>query len=258
MEFILHDLAIETTRKCNILCDHCMRGVSQNIDITPELIDMIFDNKSIKRIDRICFSGGEPTLNSNIIIYTINKIIKENLNIEEIVMVTNGQIFNRELLEAFNRYNEYKNSRYLKSDAKEYVRITFSTDKYHKPIKQEIKDSYQQYARGIKINEEAIEEKDIYKTGFSSIGKEFNYKLDQLRYFNDGEYCIILDNIYITATGYATSEGNGQYTDMDQINMGHIADTPLEKMLSDYGTPVFNSPKIIYDSTEINKNYFQN
>ncbi len=45
----------------------------------------------------------------------------------------------------------------------------------------------------------------------------------------------------------------GQYTDMDQINMGHISDTPLEKMLSDYGTPVFNTPKIIYENTETKK-----
>ncbi len=28
MEFVLHDLAIETTRRCNMHCEHCMRGVS--------------------------------------------------------------------------------------------------------------------------------------------------------------------------------------------------------------------------------------
>ncbi len=149
---------------------------------------MIFNNKNIKRIDHICFSGGEPTLNPNIIIYTINKIIRENLNVGEITMVTNGQILNRELLEAFNKYNEYKNHKNFDNYITEYVRITFSTDKYHNPIKQEIRDSYHKYARGIKITEKDIEEDDIYKTGFSTVGKKFNYKLDQLRYCKNGEY----------------------------------------------------------------------
>ena len=56
MKFILNDLAIETTRRCNMKCEHCMRGLSQNIDITPELIDMIFDNAEIASINHICFS----------------------------------------------------------------------------------------------------------------------------------------------------------------------------------------------------------
>lgn len=251
MEFILHDLAIETTRRCNMRCEHCMRGESQNIDITPELIDIIFDNKNIKRIDYICFSGGEPTLNPNIIIYTLDKIIKENLNVVEVVMVTNGQIFNRDLLEAFNRFNEYKNQNLL--DKYESVRITFSNDKYHYPIKQEVRDSYHKYARGIRFTENVIEDEKIYKTGFATMGKEFDYKLDQLRYCKEGDAYIIFDNIYITATGYATSEGMGQYSDMDQINMGHITNTSLEQMLSLYGTPIFNTPAIIYEDNEIRK-----
>lgn len=271
MNLILHDLAIETTRKCNMQCEHCMRGLSQNIDITPDIIDMIFENNKIKRIDHICFSGGEPTLNPNIIIYTINKIINENINVEEIVMVTNGQIFNRKLLEAFNSFNEYKNKKALEKltalferyniDDKEmkkkiedninkYVRITFSNDKYHYPIDQEVKNNYHKYARGIRITEKDIEEKDIYKTGFATIGKEFDYKLDRLRYCKDGDAYMVFDNIYITATGFVTSEGMGQYSDMDQINIGHISNTPLEKMLAQYGTPVCNTPKIIYEESK--------
>lgn len=58
MGIILEDLAIETTRRCNLKCDHCMRGVSQNIDLTPEIIDYILENDEIKRINHICFSGG--------------------------------------------------------------------------------------------------------------------------------------------------------------------------------------------------------
>ncbi|MBQ6282954.1 MAG: radical SAM protein [Bacilli bacterium] len=266
MKFILHDLAIETTRRCNLRCEHCMRGESQNIDASKEIIDMILNNDEIKRIDHICFSGGEPTLNPNIIIYAINKIITENIDVLEIVMVTNGQIFNKDLVEAFNRFNEYRNQRIKKQltahynelgkdalnsiiqdNTDEHARITFSIDRFHYPISKEVRDNYKKYARGIKITEKDVDDEDIYKTGFATIGKDFNYKLDQLRYCKDGEYYMVIDNMYITSTGFITSEGMGQYSDMDRINMGHLSNTTLSEILATYGTPVMNAPRIVLE-----------
>lgn len=267
MKFILHDLAIETTRRCNMKCEHCMRGESQNIDASKEIIDMILNNEEIKRIDHICFSGGEPTLNPNIIIYAIDKIIAENIDVLEIVMVTNGQIFNKDLVDAFNRFNEYRNQRskrqlmahysklgkdvldsIIQENTDGHVRITFSIDRFHYPISQEVRDNYQKYAKGIKITEKDIDDKDIYKTGFATIGNDFNYKLDQLGYCKDGEYYMVIDNMYITATGFITSEGMGQYSDMDRINMGHLSNTTLSEILATYGTPVMNAPKIVLEN----------
>ena len=269
MKFILNDLAIETTRKCNMKCEHCMRGLSQNINITPALIDMIFDNAEISSINHICFSGGEPTLNPNIIIYTINKIINENLDVAEIAMVTNGQIFNKDLADAFNRFNDYRNQKtkeqlkmhyskldeeildgLIQANTNSHVRITFSNDRFHYPIRQEVKDSYKKMCKGARITEYAIDDKDIYKTGFANTGKNFDYKLDQINYCKDGDFYLVIDNIYITAKGYMTSEGMGQYTDMDRINMGHISDTTLQEALSKYGKPLFNAPKIVYPTVE--------
>lgn len=37
------NLVIEVTRKCNLSCDHCLRGCSQNMDMKKEYIeDTIF------------------------------------------------------------------------------------------------------------------------------------------------------------------------------------------------------------------------
>ena len=55
---------------------------------------------------------------------------------------------------------------------------------------------------------------------------------------------MVIDNIYVTSTGFITSEGMGQYSDMDRINMGHIADTTVSEILATYGTPVMNTQKI--------------
>lgn len=264
MGIILHDLAIETTRKCNLKCDHCMRGLSQNIDLTPEIVDFILENDEIKRISHICFSGGEPTLNPNIIIYTINKIISNDLDVCEIAMVTNGQIFNKELVEAFNRFNEYRNKRVKESlreifssldedllkkmekgNTDNHARITFSTDRFHKPVNSEVESNYHKYSKGLEITNYEVKDKNIYKTGFATFGKDFEYKLDQCRYYEEYTDYNIIDNIYITATGYITSEGMGQYTDMDKTNMGHITNTSLMEVLAKYGKPISCAKKVM-------------
>lgn len=264
MGIILDNLAIETTRRCNLKCDHCMRGVSQNIDLTPEIVDYILENDEIKRINFICFSGGEPTLNPNIIIYTINKIISNNLDVCEIAMVTNGQIFNKELVEAFNRFNEYRNKRVkeslrerfsnlnktllnklIENNIDNHARITFSIDRFHKPVNLEVESNYHKYSKGLEITNHEVKDKDIYKTGFATFGKDFEYKLGECRYYEEHTDYDIIDNIYITATGYITSEGMGQYTDMDKTNMGHITNTTLMEVLAKYGEPILGARKVI-------------
>ncbi len=269
--YALHDLAIETTRRCNLRCGHCMRGEAQNIDISKEIVDMVLDNDEIARIDHICFSGGEPTLNPEIIIYAIDKIISERKNVFEVVTVTNGQIFNRELVEAFNRFNQYRNERLRQIIEEEYkdtndkaslekalrdntdghARISFSTDRFHHPIPKEVRDNYNKYCKGIVLVDKDTEDSRLFKTGFSKIGNEFNYELKPLRYFEENDYYFVVDNIYITANGYITSEGNGQYEDMDRINMGHISDTSLTKLLATYGVPKANATKIEYNGATL-------
>ena len=141
-----------------------MRGKAQNIDMTKDIVDAFFNSESkgyiTTSIQDICFSGGEPTLNPEIIIYTINKIIKENISVIGVSMVTNGQIFVPEIVEAFNMFNEYRNDRVLSDIEREFANyenmqkilkkrntdnhavIMFSIDRFHKSIKEEIKGFY--------------------------------------------------------------------------------------------------------------------
>lgn len=114
---------------------------------------------------------------------------------------------------------------------------------------QEVEDNYIKYTRGIILTKYAVKDEDVYQTGFATEGKEFNYQLNQLRYLLDSEdEYMVIDNLYFTATGYVTSEGMGQYTDMDKINMGHISNTSISEILAKYGTPIFRSPKITLDT----------
>ena len=88
-------LAIEVTRRCNMACDHCMRGDAQNIDIDLSHIDKIID--MCDSISNVTFTGGEPTLNLEAIRYTFEKMRHKYGYIPGFYIVTNGKANSREL-----------------------------------------------------------------------------------------------------------------------------------------------------------------
>ena len=67
MNYMLDSLIFEVTRKCNLRCGHCMRGLAQNIDMNYKVVETFFTKNNIKFIGNLSFSGGEPTLNSDLI-----------------------------------------------------------------------------------------------------------------------------------------------------------------------------------------------
>lgn len=88
MSISISHLAIEVTRKCNINCAHCLRGNSQNINISLEYIDILLNQ--INSIGHFCPTGGEPSLNVNAIQYFIDGCKKRNININTFYIATNG------------------------------------------------------------------------------------------------------------------------------------------------------------------------
>lgn len=267
MKLNLNDVAFETTRRCNLVCHHCMRGPGQNMDMSPKFIDAFFERNDIEYINHICFSGGEPTLNPEIIAYTIEKIINEKKAVGSVSTVTNGQIFSKEIVDAFNRFNQYRNRqsideipkkyqicsedtirKLIKDNTDNHARITFSKDQYHKEVPSKIEELYLQESQGLKITSTPyLEQEKIYKTGNATFGRDFDYQLDQLRYYEEKESYVVFDLLYLTASGYITTEGMGTYQDMDQINTGHVSNVTIPEILVDYGTPIFKTKKLTRD-----------
>lgn len=59
-KYRFHELNIEITRKCNKRCVHCMRGEAQELTMSKEIIDRIFDD--VLDVKRIVFGNGEALL----------------------------------------------------------------------------------------------------------------------------------------------------------------------------------------------------
>lgn len=83
-------LYIEITRKCNLKCQHWMRGNAQDLTITPEIIDMLFSQ--ITEIGEIGISGGETMLELDTFEYLVKAIDRHGIKVNRISFVTNGTI----------------------------------------------------------------------------------------------------------------------------------------------------------------------
>lgn len=109
----LKALEIETTNRCNLECPHCMIyeagefGTDYNDFMAPKIIDDFFGKMDVKLIHTLNFTGGEPLLNIDIILYTLKKIMREKIKVLGIDIATNGTILNAELIDQLNKFAEY-------------------------------------------------------------------------------------------------------------------------------------------------------
>lgn len=118
----VQDLFLEITRKCNLKCAHCLRGNAQNKSMSEEIIQAVFRN--IKTINTLTIAGGEPSLAINILNTIRNEILWNDVDVQNIFLVTNGKRLSKPLLKAYD--NIYK----LCSD-NSISAFCISNDMYH-------------------------------------------------------------------------------------------------------------------------------
>ena len=106
MEKICFDtLIVETTRRCNFQCLHCMRGDAQDVDINAQMMDNLLDQTEL--IGRLFISGGEPLLNVNALELLFEGIRARNIILLDFSLITNASIFDEQFVESMKRFGEY-------------------------------------------------------------------------------------------------------------------------------------------------------
>ena len=114
-------LMIELTRKCNLSCKHCMRGDAQDVTITREIIDTIFEN--VGDCSRFSFTGGEPLLALDELEYFVDRIIESGYNTNVIDLVTNGTVMDRRIMDVFEKFCYSRKGR--------EAHLLISNDRFH-------------------------------------------------------------------------------------------------------------------------------
>lgn len=100
-------LVIEVTRRCNMSCKHCLRGTAQNVDIDLALIDKFLSKLKGKYFKCIVFTGGEPSLNTEAIAYTLECVKKYNIHIYAFQIITNGKNITDSFVSICNKWIEF-------------------------------------------------------------------------------------------------------------------------------------------------------
>lgn len=119
----LQNLVIEVTRKCNIKCDHCLRGNAQNKVLDTKYIDTLLDQ--VTYISNLCFTGGEPSLATDVCEYTLSLIKERQIGVGFFFIATNGVNVSEEfVLFCLKLYNYCED--------KDMCQIAVSNDTFHK------------------------------------------------------------------------------------------------------------------------------
>ena len=130
----LHQLSMETTRRCNLACAHCYKGDADAIDSDPEIPGVLFNY--FQDVDFICLQGAEPFMNTEGL-RQINTALKENkVSFGSFSFVTNGTILDEEFLDILEDIHDKsdKNKNIYGVDGWRYwtgVSFSVSNDGWH-------------------------------------------------------------------------------------------------------------------------------
>ena len=153
-------IELKVTRRCNMNCLHCYCGEPQDINMTPDIIDSFL--QQVNSIDKLRITGGEPFLNLDILKYLYDQLVKRNMIIGSIGIISNGKIYNQEIVELLEKYFNLS----LNKD-KCYLAIT--TDKYHEKSKM-IDNNIEEYMKTLKF--------EVFKNTPADDGIQFTGRAD--------------------------------------------------------------------------------
>lgn len=125
-KMMVNVLGMIATEKCNLECEHCLRGCRTNKKMSDEVIEATLSN--FDYIETLAICGGEVTLALDVVEKILDYVIKNQIIVGEITYTINGTIYSKSFLELLDYSNEY-----LISDGNTCDRTTFaiSWDGFH-------------------------------------------------------------------------------------------------------------------------------
>lgn len=221
----IQNLIIETTRRCNMRCPHCLRGDAENTDMNFETIRPFLE--SVREIEELTFSGGEPTLNVPIMEQVLEYVKEHNVPIQAFYIVTNGKQVPDDFIMLLHKWYDYC---YQYQDSLEYCGVSLSRDDFHEPIPDEnigklssfsfFRDyAYTDFHKAY-IIDTGRASKEVSKTEYRFRDATNQTELHVFNYDNSNHLQIEDGNVYLSVNGEIVPDCNYAYEDMPKVAVG--------------------------------------
>ncbi len=228
-------LVIETTRRCNMHCAHCLRGDAENMDMKTETVDRLLE--TAEYIDNLTFSGGEPTLNLDIIRHVLEYVKEHNICVHQFYIVTNGKVVTDEFLTLMVKWYAYCIDNY---GEEECCGVALSKDEFHEQIDGHNvallsalsffrpEDKNTDFSKAMLINQGRAE-------GLSPRDYRKRENLPETLYAEEcGDGIYIESTLYLSCTGDIVLGCDHSYENMPNNTIGNVSDIDaFEKLLQD-------------------------
>jgi MoaA/NifB/PqqE/SkfB family radical SAM enzyme len=230
VQLYIDNMVFEVTRKCNMKCEHCLRGCAENLDITEKVI--LEALKDVNHISSLTITGGEPTLNIKAIEFIFNQIRTQGIELNAFWMATNAKIYSSELVSLL---------------IDEYATCTEYDDEFYGGLAVSHEDGFHEYVDPKNIRKyKALKFYDSSKEGEiqSVIDDGYaNYNGIGSRTINSEssmdaeieEDCITVNSmIYINAKGDVLLNCDYSYERQEEEKIGNILEESLESIILRY------------------------
>lgn len=224
----LQHLLLEVTRKCNMVCRHCMRGDAEELSLDDAVINRIFQDT--RHIGHLCLTGGEPSLVPHIIKKILYEARRWGCLIDSFFCATNAKVFSQQFADALTDLYGYCKNR-------EHCTLTVTTDQFHDAADSKALESYRKlpyykpvYEHGQIPSYSILEEGRARenKIGQSEIPiKSYIYETDFHGFSLDCG-----DTVYINAKGGVLLNADLSYKSQEEFCIGNLNEDGLPHILS--------------------------
>lgn len=247
IETYLDELVVEITRRCDLECQHCLRGPSENQDMRFKMITRLCERLKEENIclTTLTITGGEPTLNLKGIKQLRRQLHDHGIEIHNLYMAINGQRITDNFIKEIREWDTLCNSTSA-------TLVKISGDSYHpKPCK-----NYHKVIDDPTFVYEPIR-KDAVVTIYYEGNARINFEEDEIECWHlpkpwviSGEDDYTYERVYINVYGDVYSSCNLSYerqrTDKENRTgyyVGNINEGTLKEMIRRYDRKIMSEQK---------------
>ena len=239
MEIHVESLVIEVTRRCNMKCEHCLRGDAQNLDISTATLSEI-----AKHIypSSVTFTGGEPSLNVPAIKRYFELAERYGTMPNSFYVATKGAASKEQMRDLALTLLEA----YPKMEEPDMCEVDVSVDMFHEAFRD---NDNAKILRGLSFlgrgKQHSVKDDDLNwllntgranKNGIGVRAPEvLRTDMDELVTDYSTEYdSIAFDTLYIAANGNVVDGCDSSYEDIDDEENVICKVNQLQKKAEDY------------------------